>query len=659
MKMYKVLDTKINREFCKSVTGAENLIGQTLQGDVIGEYVKLETGHSLLLTDVEEVEVITYEYVNVIRKIQAYAVVNVEDIQRVSEIKVKNAIAKEAVKYFDEVALGYEKEYIKMIKKSVYNGCYVKRDGFKQIQVKGNFLKSAVKTETIDIIIKDNYNYKLVQVQAQKFNNNGIYFVKENNRYRVYKDMILLFDCKSKKEIENKLNEYSDKINHYINDRLVEAGFKAPNTKEQLEKYSNRLKEEIEFKENRINRLKNKGSHEELLQQTINELNALRDELKLVSNDNNKEINNINDNNSVLEDVKNNITIDNKIKINNTKIKIYDSMINRLFNNRDALKIEIDRNNIRYNNRENNLIKQLINIDCKLDSLELKIDVLRDDINRLKNIKYKLYVKTLKADYGTNKYKIIDRDNNSIIYSNNIDKYINDFNYNIFVLIKNAEYPKQIYNNNRKQHKHYFCDTISYLKDSLKVIFYDKNDTELNINKYYHIDRNNNILLIDETLKKDRIKVHYMKCIVGQFISVNYKSVNKMSDELYNKTMIAFKDNKTITDLLYDEYNKHKEYIKNYKSPTFEETKKTYIMQYNKTINKFKDLKKVAENLKYYSELYKDNIYKFYRDYNTNKINWNNYLYNYNELQKLKTLDNKEYKFEQPKEVVYTKNYRK
>lgn len=657
MKMYKVLDTKMNREFCKSVTGAENLIGQTLQGEVIGEYVKLETGHSLLLTDVKEVEVITYEYVNVIRKIQVYAVVNSEDIQRVSEIKVKNAIAKEAVKYFD-IPSNYEKEYIKMIKKSVYNGCYVKRDGFKQIQVKDNFLKSEVKTETIDIIIKDNYNYKLVQVQAQKFNNNGIYFVKENNRYRVYKDMILIFDCKSKKEIENKLNEYSDKINPFINDRLVEAGFKAPNTKEQLEKYSDRLKEEIEFKENRINRLKNKGSHEELLQQTINELNALRDELKLVSNDNNKEINNIND--SASEDVKNNITIDNKIKINNIKIKIYDSMINRLLNNRDALKIEIDRNNIRYNDRENNLIKQLINIDCKLDSLELKIDALRDDINRLKNIKYKLYVKTLKADYGTNKYKIIDRDNNnSIIYSNNIDKYINDFNYNIFVLIKDAEYPKQIYYSNRKQHKHYFCDTISYLKDSLKVIFYDKNDTELNINKYYHIDRNNNILLIDETLKKDRIKVHYMKCIVGQFISVNYKSVNKMSDKLYNNTMIAFKDNKTITDLLYDEYNKHKEYIKNYKKPTFEETKKTYIMHYNKIINKFKDLKKVAENLKYYSELYKDNIYKFYRDYNTNKINWNNYLYNYNELQKLKTLDNKEYEFKQIKEVVYTKNYRK
>ena len=189
MKMYKVLDTKMNREFCKSVTGAENLIGQTLQGEVIGEYVKLETGHSLLLTDVEEVEVITYEYVNVIRKIQAYAVVNVEDMHRVSEIKIKNSNAKEAVKYFDIPSI-YEKEYIKMIKNNVYNGCYVKRDGLKQIQVKGNFLKSEVKTETIDIIIKDNYNYKLVQVQAQKFNNNGIYFVKENNRYRVVMETV-------------------------------------------------------------------------------------------------------------------------------------------------------------------------------------------------------------------------------------------------------------------------------------------------------------------------------------------------------------------------------------------------------------------------------------------------------------------------------------
>ena len=47
-------------------------------------------------------------------------------------------------------------------------------------------------------------------------------------------------------------------------------------------------------------------------------------------------------------------------------------------------------------------------------------------------------------------------------------------------------------------------------------------------------------------------------------------------------------------------------------------------------------------------------------DYKTNSVNFSNYLYNYNELNRLLNLNNncKEYNFKSPKKVVYTKNYR-
>ena len=121
-----------------------------------------------------------------------------------------------------------------------------------------------------------------------------------------------------------------------------------------------------------------------------------------------------------------------------------------------------------------------------------------------------------------------------------------------------------------------------------------------------------------------------MKCIAGSYISINNLSIYKINEELYNNTMKLFADNKEVVDLLENKYKAHKENLKNYKKPTFEDKKQYFISKYTEIVNNFKDLKKVVENLKYYSNLYKNNIYKFYRDYKTNSVNFSNYLYNYN-----------------------------
>ena len=656
MKMYKVLDTKINREY-SIVNGAENLIGKTLKGELSGEYVKLETGHCVLASEVEEIKSVMYDYVNANKGIQVYTVVEMNS--NYSEIKIKNAICKRVL----EIE-GFEKSLSKTIKSMIHEGSIYLRKGYEQIEVTGDFTKKEAVKKQIKVL--NTNNGIMEEIEAEKINSkvlDNVYITTiDNSKYYniIYKN-VSLFTAKTKKEIEENLKKYGvEKIENYVDDILVKYKYIAPHTKDQLKEYAQELKEEIQFKKERLKRLQSREEkRQDRINCIINEIEALRNELKLVSGvDEKEEINITNKSNN---DTKIN-TVDSKIKTNNVKIKIYNNKIDRLELKRDSLLLEINKNNIRLNDKDNNLIQQLINIDNLISTILNKIDLLKEDIKHLKNIKFKAYTESLKTEYGCNKYKIINRNNNIVIYSNNIENYLNNFNYNIFVLIKDAEYIKQVYYNNNKFHKHYTTEPVFYLKDTLKINYYKNNDTDANIIKYYHIDRNNKIVLIEEYLKKDRIKVHYMKCCLNtSFISINYKQINEIDSDLYNKTLIAFKDNEIVTDILYNLYNKHIEYLKNYTSPTFEDKKQYFISKYTEIVNNFKDLKKVVENLKYYSNLYKNNIYKFYRDYKTNSVNFSNYLYNYNELNRLLNLNNncKEYNFKLPKKVVYTKNYRK
>ena len=660
-----------------------------------------------------------YYYVNVDSSNQIFAEVEVNNF---SEIKVKNALAKKAVEIFiskfsKEELNKVTKEDIKKLKKSfkknTFDTCHLDENK-NLIEVTGNFTKDIIKTESIEIYIgKDGYKKTIEAIKVNSKVLNNVYIYKDGKHYNVSYKGFKLFETTNKniKEIDKKINEIGiDTIEKNIDNMLVELNIIAPHTAEQLEKYLNKLNEEkkilVDVIENRSKRNRNSDLF-------INELNAIISEIKLVNkllNKENKLNDNIDINNNttksyIVKDTKNNrefkpeligkmfdgvvsgeyigLQVDNntiwilqsevmevntsntsniekEIKQSKIKINMLNHKINRLLDKRDIIKAEAIKQKIRLNDKTNTLIQQLFKLDYETDIIYNRIDRLRVYINGLKGILYNISLEQLKAEYGANKYKITNRFNGDIIYSNNIDNYINNFNYNIKVLINNVEYVKQQYYPKNTSHKHYFCDTVSYLNDSLKVIYYDKNDTLAKINKYYHLDWNKNILLIEETFKKNHTRVHCMQCIAGSYVSINYLSINKISDELYNNTMKLFIDNKTVTNMLKDAYNKHKEYLKNYRQPSFNEKKEIYINHYKKIIDQFPKLKKVAENLKYYSDLYSNNIYKFYRDFKTNSVNFNNYLYNYNELNRLLNLNNncKEYNFDSPKKVVYTKNYR-
>ena len=613
-----------------------------------------------------------YYYVNVNSSNQVFAEIKSNNF---SEIKVKNALANKAVEIFlsnfsSEELKNITNEDIKKLKssfkKNTFDTCHLDIDK-NLIEVTGNFEKAEAKTETIEVLMKDGTTQKREAIKLHsKVLNDNIYVEKrviegiDNktfNRYDIlYKGMLITtMKTKNIKSIDSELERINNitNIKETFENKLNEVN----NNKVETEITNNTIVENKEVKYIVKDTVNNRSFKPELIGRMF--VGIVSGEYTGLQVENNKiwflseDVMEVNPSNTS--------NIEKEIKQSKIKINILDNKINRLLDKRDAIKIEVEKQKIKYNDKNSPLIQQLFKLDDETDIICNKIDRLRVYINSLKGILYNISLKHLKSEYGTNKYKIINRINNTITYSNDIDKYINNFNYNIKVLIDNHEYTKQQYYHKNLRHKHYFCDTVSYLNDSLKVIYYDKNDTIAKIKKYYHIDWNNNILLIEEIFKKNHTRVHYMQCIAGTYISVNYLSIDKISDELYNDTIKLFKDNIIVTNMLESAYNKHKEYLKNYRQPTFNDKKEIYLYHYKKIINKFPKLKKVAENLKYYSDLYSNNIYKFYRDFKTNRENWCNYLYNYNELNRLLKLNYNinEYDFKSPAKVVYTRNYRK
>ena len=273
MKLYTILDNEENRLFCKE------LIGKTLQGEIVGEYIALEEGIKILAYNAKEVNTITYEYVDVASKMQVYTIIDVNS--NYSEIKIKNAICKEVLNL-----KGLSKEFAKNVKNSIYNCCYVKRDDYKQIQVRDDFLKAEKQLENIDIIDIVDYKpvLKTIKAEALKADLLKVHIVKNNNnRYYVYYNKICLFIAKSKKEINDKINQVGiDKINECVDNALVKYGFLAPHTLKQLEEYKNELIEEISYLNDKINRLEKRGKIS-LVKKSLNELNAIKVELKLVN----------------------------------------------------------------------------------------------------------------------------------------------------------------------------------------------------------------------------------------------------------------------------------------------------------------------------------------------------------------------------------------
>lgn len=274
---------------------------------------------------------INFYYADPVAKVQYF--VNVDSIENISEVKIKNAIAKEAVKglvaRIGNVSKEDQKTLTKRLKTSIYTGLLIENAGYTNIEIIGDFTKTVATIETIEII--DN-NGTLKTVEAEKFNSKvleNVYIVKDGSFYNLYYKKVFLFSSKHKSDIENKLNENINRIEKHVNDTLVKFKFEAPATKDQLNTYKDELISDIEYAENRIKRMIDKNKDQEYIDIKINELNALKAELNLVE--------------LMLNDNTNNIEVVETPEIEN-KINTIDYVVyNKSFNSKqDAIKYCLD-----------------------------------------------------------------------------------------------------------------------------------------------------------------------------------------------------------------------------------------------------------------------------------------------------------------------------
>lgn len=365
------------------------------------------------------------------------------------------------------------------------------------------------------------------------------------------------------------------------------------------------------------------------------------------------------------------LNIETIIKYNHIKIKLLDRKINRILDKRDIIKYQAEKKNIKLNDRNNILVNKLFEYDIIIDKIENRIDNIRKDIARLRNIQYKISVDSLILEYDNNKYKVINNIDNSILYSNDINNYINNKDYTIKVLINNTEYLKQYIDKSTENF------IRIYLHDTLKVIEFKKNDTIPVIEKEYNLNSNNNIVFKVIEKKKGSIRFHYQYVCLNKkplilINSIDMFKYNKTDNEIdtINKCIDVFKNDNEISKILYD-YNEYI-YLKgdNIKKlvPICKQAINIqldyWINEYSSIINKFKDLKRVMQNLKYYNNIYKDRVIQFYKDFKTNSKYFANYMHNYsifNKLLEFKGNNNISdgYKFKAPEKVVYTIHYRK
>lgn len=557
------------------------------------------------------------------------------DSENFSETKVKNAIAKKAVELRNDISEENKKAWIKAFKQNIYM-TFTLLEEKTNIEVKGNFKKTDI--EIVDVKIRNNkgsFDIEKGYVIKSKILND-VYAVKltDTKRYKIIYRGIILFNSKTREvnNIDEMIKNIPD-LETTIDKILgTEKEAKNNNTKEVKEKkyIVKNTKNNKNYKPEMIEKIFNGVASGEYIGLKIenNIIWFLSSEVIEVSPT------------AVVK-------IDKIIEQNFIKINLLNKKIDRLLNKAYLLKKVIEKKNIKYNNRDDNLIQELIKLNNIMDSIDNRIDAIGLNINNLRKLQYNINTNILKAEYGSNKYKIIDNYTNKVIYSNTLDNYINNYNYTIRVLINNTEYFKQ----------YIFKGNPSYLIDSLKIVYYKNNDTHEKIIKEIYTNSNNNILYLLETIKKSNIELLYMKnnIINKDYISINNTNVNNCKEDIYNKALEMFKNYEVIYTALLD--NRNTTFNKQTKN---KDKKEIFLNMYIDIIDKFSDLKKIAENIEYFNNIYKDNLKDFYKKYNTNARNWSNYLCNYKTLQKiLKLEDCKNYEFKVPYEVVYTKKYRK
>lgn len=228
------------------------------------------------------------------------------------------------------------------------------------------------------------------------------------------------------------------------------------------------------------------------------------------------------------------------LKNNRIKIKLLDNKINRLLDKRMDIRDEIIKQGIKFNDDDNALIKQLNELDKQMDSLEFKIDEIKEENKVIHSNIFKGNLNSLYKEYNNYKYKVIDNNKGFEIFTNNIKDYLYNNNYTIKLILDNKEVFKQGYKIN--------AIGANWLdKDTFQVLSYKKNDT---INTVEKVEAYSNNILICKTVWRNRgnnfLSYVYTKGF-RENIFFNAKSIT--IDSIENAKRI-FKNDKEVMEIL-------------------------------------------------------------------------------------------------------------
>ncbi|XZN14413.1 hypothetical protein ACSW9O_15205 (plasmid) [Clostridium perfringens] len=470
----------------------------------------------------------------------------------------------------------------------------------------------------------------------------------EGKKYKIYKGDI----CNKKIDILNKiifkLSDYSDLYIKDIKDMekiFTIEGVEITLNKEEVNNCNN-FKELYKLAERIINELFNEGKNNNDIKKEENKKIFLVGNLNF--NDYNEAykycIGSDFDPDLMIKSINNGTLKTNKLHNNKVKIKLLDNKINRLVDRTFILKKEIDKQGIKYNDKNNILLQQLEKLNNNMDSIEMRIDELVNENRSITSNNFKLNLAALKEEYGDNKYKVINNITGSITYTNNLESYLYNKDYTIKIILDNTEICKQCISSK---------NGTFYFKDTYTLLTFKNNDTVNYIEKeeIYSIKDNK---LIYKELHRDKRGIT-ITCN-NNFININgkYPTHNTL-----NKAIELFKNDNDIIDIL-ENYT----VIEPVKQPkrTIKDKIELMIKDYKEAINKLTGLKKVCDNLECYNNLYRGNLNAFYRKHKTNRENFNKYLDNYryyNYLLKLNPGSKENIEYKAPLKVVYTKHYNK
>lgn len=339
----------------------------------------------------------------------------------------------------------------------------------------------------------------------------------------------------------------------------------------------------------------------------------------------------------------------NKLHTNKVKIKILDKQIDKLIDESIELKKEIDKQNVKYNDRNNILIQHLENLDNKMNSIEERIDNLIKENKEIYANNFKLNLAALKEAYGDNKYKVINNNTGSILYTNNLENYLYNKDYSIKLILENREAFKQ-YIDTKKD---------SFYSNSYTIYTY-KNKDSVNIieEKEIYCLNTDKLLLKEIHRSKNNINICYCKTVLNkqELLTINGKQA---THDTLNKAIEVFKKDNKIVDIL-DNYT-IKDTVKTVKR-TSKDDIELMLKDYRVAINKFPKLRELCENLDSYLNLYKNNYKQLFRKFKTNIIEFTNYRVNYIFYKKLLQMDlntKEQINYTIPLRVRYTTHHNK